>query len=74
MNVKLPKEIAVIDYHEFDSVGDYLRQIGLKVKVEEVGFNYHTGKYIGMIFEKKTAEVKKAINALRKKLKATECE
>jgi hypothetical protein len=65
MNIKLPIELAVIDYHEFDYAQDYLRQIIPGVKVKELAFN---GKYLGIVYHGKlkdpvNAEMVKRIRA-----------
>jgi len=44
--VKLPQRVSVSDYHEFDSLQDYLSNTGIKVK--EVGFI--APEYIGIIY------------------------
>ena len=70
MKLSLPKLITVDDYHEFDSAKDLFKQIGLPVKVKEIGFL--GGSYIGIVYEGKLTDpkVQKLINQVRAEEKA----
>jgi hypothetical protein len=47
VTITLPKEVAVEDYHELDSIKRHLKMLIPRVNVTEVGFD---GKYIGMAY------------------------
>lgn len=60
----LPQSIEVSDYHEFDSINDLFKQIGLKVKVKEIGFydGYYTGiVYTGRLTDPENAKLVKQL-------------
>jgi hypothetical protein len=59
MHLKLPSRVTVRDYHEFDSISETFKQIGLKVKVKEIGFAY--GDYIGIVYTGRLADPKNAV-------------
>lgn len=58
MIVNLPAVISANDYHEFDQAEYFFRQIGLKVKVEEIGLG-NGGEYNAIVYKRKDAAYKK---------------
>ena len=64
--VTLPTLVFARDYHEFSFMQDAYRQIGLKVKVEELGLNDNTRDYVALVF-KGRAPAPAKIDALLKK-------
>jgi hypothetical protein len=64
--ITLPTLVFARDYHEFSFMEDAYKQIGLKVKVEELGLDYDRGDYVGLVF-KGRAPAKAKIDALVKK-------
>ena len=63
---KLPFKIGVQDYHEFEDVQYYFNKIIRGIKVEEIGLDYATGEYLGIVYHKTTS--KPAIKALTAKI------
>jgi len=63
VTISLPTIVEANDYHEFGAAEYFFEQIGLKVKVEEVGF---AGKYRAIVYKAKNAEYKKLKKALDK--------
>jgi len=55
MTIKDGTEVAVDDYHDFYTLQKQLQQICMNglIQVKEVRFDENTGKYIGIISEKK---------------------
>jgi len=47
INIKLPQEIEVEDYHAFSYLQEYFQSLNPKIKVKEVGTNCC---YIGMVY------------------------
>ena len=46
----LPNVISVDDYHEFELAEELYRVINKKIKVTEIGFDYNSSKYIGLVY------------------------
>lgn len=61
---KLPYKIEVDDYHEFDTIQDYLRTLVPGMIVEEIGYLEDT--YVGIVYYKTTP--KALIKALKEKI------
>jgi hypothetical protein len=56
MKLKLPTQLSVSDYHDFDFAKDILTQISSEFKVKEVAFfdgQYHGIIYVGKLTDKK---------------------
>ncbi len=49
LEITLPKQIVLDDYHDFYSVQQHYNLISPKIRVKEIGF--YGGRYIGIIFE-----------------------
>lgn len=59
--VSLPQIVEADDYHEFATMAETLNQVfDEEIKVEEIGFNYQTGKYEGLSFCGRSAKRIKA--------------
>ena len=63
MKINLPARIEVMDYHEFDSLLEALKQIIPGIKVKEIGCvgNYIGIAYVGNLQEIKNKKLFKAI-------------
>lgn len=48
LTIKLPAEVCVDDYHEFFSIVDFFKQVGVKVKIREVGAYF--GQWHGILY------------------------
>lgn len=58
--LELPAIIRVDDYHEFDYIIDYLKQLGAKrIKYEELGCEGRD--YIGIFYSSKDKDYKKLV-------------
>jgi hypothetical protein len=42
--------VFAYDYHDFSTMEDAYKQIGLTLKVKEVGFDAHHGRYVGVVY------------------------
>ena len=57
LSVALPQILEAQDYHDFYNIECVLNQVfAEKIKVEEIGFNYKTGQYEGVVFCGRSAE------------------
>jgi hypothetical protein len=63
---KLPTLVYVRDYHDFDFMVNAYDQLKMNVKVEELGFDDTTYKYVGLVFKGRRPS-KAKIAALLKK-------
>jgi hypothetical protein len=50
MPLILPRLVLTHDYHDFPTMEDAYKQIGLTLKVKEVGFDGSRGKYVGIVY------------------------
>ena len=67
----LPNTISVDDYHEFGVAQDLYKIINKKIKVEEIGFDGITLKYIGLVYAGRKP-TKRVIDRLTKKFDFSE--
>jgi hypothetical protein len=58
--LELPALIKADDYHEFDYIQGYLRQLGAKkVKIEEIGFD--APMYVAIVYQHKDKDYHRLI-------------
>lgn len=64
---ELPTLTFVADYHEFDMLTEQFEQIGLPLKVEEIGFDErNTLPYVGIVYAGKFPSKAKIADLLKK--------
>jgi hypothetical protein len=63
LTATLPCIVTADDYHEFDFINDAYSAIGVKVSVEEVGFDISTRQYVALVHTNKP-EHKKVVEGL----------
>lgn len=61
------------DYHDFYTMEDAYKQIGLTLKIKEVGFDGSRGKYVGIVYTGRRPS-KSIVSALLKQKKIVQDE
>lgn len=50
LDVNIPTRIYCSDYHEFSYIQSCFKLINKKIKCKELGFEFVTGDYIGLLY------------------------
>jgi len=61
VDVKVPCEIRVNDYHEFSYIEDLLKILNPKLKCTEIGYDPASCRYVGIVYITKS-DLKKSLN------------
>lgn len=71
--IVLPRIVIMEDYHEVHDYNDFLNKFGVRNAVcEEVGFDYNTGYYVGLVYIKKNKVHRDYMKELKKIVDKTE--
>lgn len=57
VKIELPAVLRVYDYHEFDQAESFYKEIGLKLKIDQIGVGYG-GSYLGIVYKTKDENFK----------------
>ncbi len=57
--LKLPKLLFARDYHDFDFMDNAYGQLGLRLKIEELGLDVSRGEYVGVVYSGRRPAKKK---------------